>query len=174
VIATSNPGARNVLSEFSGACGVYALIDPRTGVVMYVGHSDDFRYRYLGHLNAKGESNPRKNEWVAEPVALGLKPTLSLVKKSYGPKKDEVEIKEICQLRRLGQCQLNMTMRGSGPRAYRRKKKKAKSRFTAADLWGDFDPDYIGPEFIAAERMLVAPFGVANAPWNSTAFCAES
>ena len=154
--------------------GVYALIDPRTGVVMYVGQSDDFRYRYMGHLNAKGENNPRKNEWVAEPDALGLKPTLSLVKKSYGPKKDEVEIKEICRLHPLGQCQLNMTMRGSGPRAYRSKKKKAKKRFTAAELWGEFDPDNLGPEFIAAERMLVALFGVANAPSISTAFCAES
>ena len=162
------------MSEFSGLCGVYALIDPRTGVVMYVGQSDDCRYRYMGHLNAKGENNPRKNEWVAEPDALGLKPTLSLVKKSYGPKKDEVEIKEICRLHPLGQCQLNMTMRDSGPRAYSSNKKKAKTRFTAAELWGDFDPDYIGPEFIAAERMLVWPFGVANAPSNSTAFCAES
>jgi hypothetical protein len=93
---------------------------------------------------------------------------------SYRPKKDEVEIKEICRLHRLGQCQLNMTMRGSGPRAYRSKMKKAMTRFTAAELWGDFDPHYIGPEFIAAEKMLVALFGAANAPSNSTAFCAES
>ena len=163
-----------MLSEFSGVCGVYSLIRTRTGVVMYVGQSDDFRYRYMGHLNAKGESNPRKNQWVTVLDALGLKPTLSLVEKSYGPKKDEVEIKEICRLHPLGQCQLNMTMQDSGPRAYRRKKKKAKTRFTAAELWRDFDPDYIGPEFIAAERMLVAPFGVANAPSNFTAFCAES
>lgn len=163
-----------MLSEFSGVCGAYALIDPSTGVVLYVGQSDDFHYRYMGHLNAKGESNPSKNEWVAELVALGLKPTLSLVKKSYGPKKDEVEIKEICRLHRLGQCQLNMTMRGSGPRAYRRKKKKAKTRFSPAVLWGVFNPDNIGPEFIAAERMTVALVGVANAPSNSTAFCAES
>jgi hypothetical protein len=174
VIARWNPGARNVFSEFSAVRGVYALIDPRSGVVMYVGQSDHFRYPYMGHLNAKRESNPRKNESVAVLDALGLKPTLSLVKKSYGPKKDEVEIKEICRLHRLGQCHLNMTMGGPGPRAYRRKKKKAKTRFTDAELWGDFDPDYLGPEFIAAERMLVAPFGVANAPWNSTAFCAES
>jgi hypothetical protein len=174
VIARRNPGARNVLSEFSAVCGVYALIDPRTGVVMYVGQSDDFRHRYMGHLNAMGESNPRKNEWVAELDALRLKPTLSLVKKCYGPKKDEVEIKEICRLHRLGQCQLNSTLGASGPRAYRRKKKNAKTRFTAAELWGDFNPDYIGPEFIAAERMLVALFGVANAPSNSIAFCAVS
>jgi hypothetical protein len=163
-----------VLSEFSAVCGIDALINLRSGVVMYVGQSDHIRYPYMGHLNAKRESNPRKNESVAVLDALGLKPTLSLVKKSYGPKKDEVEIKEICRLRRLGQCQLNMTMRGSGPRAYRRKKKKAKTRSTAADLCGDFDPDNLGPEFIAAERMLVALFGVANAPSNSTAFCAES
>jgi hypothetical protein len=174
VIARSNPGAPNVLSEFSGACDAYALIDPRTGVVMYVGLSDDIRDRYIGHSNAKGESNPRKNEWVAELDALGLKPTLSLVKKSYRPKKVEVEIKEICRLHRLGQCQLNMTSGDSGPRAYRRKKKMANTRFIAAELWRDFDPDYIGPGFIAAERMPVAHFGVANAPWNSTAFCAES
>jgi hypothetical protein len=155
-------------------CGAYALIDPRTGVVMYVGLSDDIRYRYIGHSNPKGENNPRKNEWVAELDALGFKPTVSLVKKCYGPKKDEVEIKEICRLHTLGQCQLNMMMRGSGPRPYGRKKKNAKTRFTAAERWGHFDPDYIGPEFIAAERMLDARFGVAKAPWNSTAFCAES
>ena len=87
-----------MLSEFSTACRVYALIDPRTGVVMYVAQSDDFRYRYTGHLNAMDECNPRKNESVAELDALGLKPTLSLVEKSYGPKKDEVEIKEICRI----------------------------------------------------------------------------
>jgi hypothetical protein len=174
VIARWNPGAPNVLSEFAGVCGAYALIDSRTGVVMYVGQSDDIPYRYIGHLNAKGESYPRKIEWVPELDALGFVPTLSLAKKCYGPKKDEVEFKEICRLRRLGQCQLNMTMGSSGPRAYRKKKKKAKTRFTAAVLWGDFDPDNIGTESIAAERMLVAPFGVANAPWNSTAFCAES
>jgi len=53
---------------------IYGLLDPRDGVVKYVGRTVNLKFRMMGHLNRGVEvPSPRRN-WILELRSLGLAP----------------------------------------------------------------------------------------------------
>lgn len=53
---------------------IYGLVDPRDRKIHYVGHSTAIHKRLDGHLS--DTSVTPKTAWLAELVALGLKPVM--------------------------------------------------------------------------------------------------
>lgn len=66
-----------------GNFAVYLLRDPRTGVVRYVGTTNNPKKRLSAHCNLwrpyRYYSNTPLGMWVAELHALGLKPIMTLI-----------------------------------------------------------------------------------------------
>lgn len=56
---------------------IYTLTDPRTGLVKYVGKTNDPAYRLRKHLTEK--NNTYKCQWVKGLKALGLQPILEII-----------------------------------------------------------------------------------------------
>jgi hypothetical protein len=52
---------------------IYGLVDPRTGVVRYVGRSVDVAQRVRDHVGDRRDGSAR-GEWLSELVAEGLRP----------------------------------------------------------------------------------------------------
>ena len=63
---------------------VYALIDPRTNIVGYVGLTDDPKARFRQHLRADGSSeSQRKNAWVRQILAEHVSPQMYVLEVVY-------------------------------------------------------------------------------------------
>lgn len=62
-------------------CYIYALIDPRTGEVRYIGKSHRPCERLANHLNDR--SICHRTNWLRSLVAAGLKPTLKILAEAY-------------------------------------------------------------------------------------------
>lgn len=62
-------------------CDIYTLSDPRDGSVRYVGKSTQVAARYYNHLDyAKRPGRKfRSTNWIRQLLALGLKPTLTII-----------------------------------------------------------------------------------------------
>lgn len=58
---------------------VYALADPRTNEVRYIGCSKNVRHRYYHHMHNRENNNVVKRDWIADLKAKGIKPTLSIL-----------------------------------------------------------------------------------------------
>lgn len=67
---------------------IYALIDPRTSAVHYVGMSKDPQKRYAQHL--LDWTNQNKNEWIAELKSGGLRPVLIILETNLDLKSAKV------------------------------------------------------------------------------------
>lgn len=96
--------------------GIYALVDPRTGKIRYIGQSVCIETRFHQHCKSKyADSNYKKIRWVSELAALGLTPELRVLQ-TYDSlcswKIDEDEKRLISQHRRRGDCDLNMATGG--------------------------------------------------------------
>ncbi len=101
--------------------GIYALIDPRTHRVMYVGQSIDIDYRFRQHLNGwLHDSNTQKVLWISELRKLGLKPILKVLQECRFYECDEVETRWIRHFKVMGQCEFNKSPGGSTRRPSRR------------------------------------------------------
>jgi excisionase family DNA binding protein len=57
---------------------VYALGDPRTGEIRYIGIANDVYSRYAQHLNHP-HLNKEKNTWMEDIKAAGIVPTLTIL-----------------------------------------------------------------------------------------------
>jgi excisionase family DNA binding protein len=55
---------------------VYALSDPRTDEIRYVGIAQDIYQRYAQHLSQIPSSNEKKEAWISELRAAGIVPRL--------------------------------------------------------------------------------------------------
>lgn len=70
---------------------IYALLDPRDGVVRYIGQSVDPDSRYDQHLDLKTESNVSKRAWIAELSKAGFVPQMIVLQTVVVDDADSVE-----------------------------------------------------------------------------------
>lgn len=68
---------------------IYALCDPRSMLIMYVGQTVDINGRYNAHI--KDNFNLLKLEWVTELADLGLKPVMYIICEVDEAHADQVE-----------------------------------------------------------------------------------
>lgn len=80
---------------------IYALVDPRDGVVRYVGVTDKPSVRYKDHLRDKRTS--RKAQWVQELAAENLVPTFVFIDSSPFEESLECERKWMKHFSKLGE-----------------------------------------------------------------------
>jgi hypothetical protein len=62
---------------------IYALLDPRTDAVRYVGWSFNAKRRLKNHLKVDGKHTHKAN-WIRSLLALGLKPQLKILETGTG------------------------------------------------------------------------------------------
>jgi hypothetical protein len=58
---------------------IYAMIDPRTNEVKYIGQSKYQHMRYKHHTHRTDEENTLKQRWIDELKAIGLLPVYSIL-----------------------------------------------------------------------------------------------
>ena len=57
---------------------IYYLLDPRDGIVRYVGKSKDPNKRYRQHIKKLDKRNTPKKLWLLKLFSLDMKPTLEI------------------------------------------------------------------------------------------------
>lgn len=78
---------------------IYKLIDPRDKLPHYVGHTCDPLRRYEEHIRGEG-AHPDKVEWIAELLALGMKPSMEIIEILSGTKQEAIA-RELYWIQRL-------------------------------------------------------------------------
>lgn len=81
---------------------VYGLLDPRTGMIVYVGVTKNPSYRYLEHLRMPRKEGNQKNAWIKELIDLGLKPVFVFLDSVNESQHEEAEQKWIAHFQKLG------------------------------------------------------------------------
>ncbi|SRR6266699_880951 len=61
---------------------VYALSDPRTGEVKYIGLTNNVKRRYTDHISGKDKSNKAKQSWIDDLKTHNLLPTLTILEEN--------------------------------------------------------------------------------------------
>jgi len=103
---------------------IYALCDPRTGAVRYVGKANNPAYRFRQHVAKIGNCNAGKHRWVDELAGAGLRPTLTILEAVGGDAWQAREKFWIAHYQEFGQADLNVEEGGkaSAPSVWRGKK----------------------------------------------------
>lgn len=109
-------------------CAIYALHDPRTGDVRYVGQTKDPEARLKAHVRDALEGDPKHvYRWIRQVLVHGLEPqmrVLAVVPRSHA---DEAEIQWIADLRERGADLTNGTEGGQSSFAVRADRRAAYS-----------------------------------------------
>lgn len=93
---------------------IYALTDPRDGMIRYVGKADDPARRYAAHTKEVRQRNPYKEAWIAQLSALGLQPGLLILEQVSMSDWSERERFWITHHRGLGSRLTNLCEGGRG------------------------------------------------------------
>lgn len=78
-----------------GVVYIYALIDPDTKEIRYIGKARNPHTRYTNHLSPGDRSNALKYIWISKLAGDGKKPILALLEKIEDARSDEVELQYI-------------------------------------------------------------------------------
>lgn len=92
---------------------IYGLVDPRTGLVMYVGKSNNPWERLRNHQSKRGR-NARKIRWYRELKAIGLKPEIIILERCIISGWEEREQWWIASYRTINSNLLNLARGGNG------------------------------------------------------------
>jgi hypothetical protein len=93
---------------------IYALVDPNTREVRYVGKANDLGARMHLHLKSNTHHNAAKNRWIASLLAEGLKPVVTVIEMVSFSKWQERERFWIAEFRRRGAVLTNTLPGGNG------------------------------------------------------------
>src|SRR5437867_5067913 len=98
---------------FQPTLGIYALGDPTTDRVMYVGQSIDTDYRFRTH-RTQIHSNRKLGEWLGDLKRHGFEPKQQILERCRSDTElDAAEKKWIRHYKALGQAELNISVGGS-------------------------------------------------------------
>lgn len=94
---------------------IYALADPRSGSVRYIGVTVDKATRMYGHVSSvlSGNSQTPRAKWIRELIDLGLRPVMTIIESVYGKEWRSREKFWIAHYRKLGDI-LNVSAGGDG------------------------------------------------------------
>ena len=84
---------------------IYALSDPRTNEIRYVGKTVDINRRITSHLSSSSKRNTYKDNWIQSLLSIGLKPIVDVLESFYdddGFKWQEAERWWISYLKYIG------------------------------------------------------------------------
>ena len=109
---------------------IYALIDPETNLLRYIGQSKNPNRRLKNHLCPSHlKITNHKNNWIKSLKSKGLKPQLLIIEKVQESEADEIEFHYISYFRFIG-CKLtNLAAKG---KTYRGPKTGLKAKGTPA------------------------------------------
>jgi hypothetical protein len=94
---------------------IYGLIDPRDGLIRYIGKTESITVRLRGHVCDARKTDSDKARWIKELLALGLLPTvLSLEIVPVEASWEEAEKRHIAEYKARGVVLLNRTGGGQG------------------------------------------------------------
>jgi len=91
---------------------IYALVDPRTNAVRYVGKADNLTTRAIAHVNDR--ANTRKARWIQSLVTAGLRPRVVTLQTVEDVAWQAAERRWIALLRKAGCDLTNHTDGGEG------------------------------------------------------------
>lgn len=106
------PHADNGKFDIPQTTFIYALVDPETNQVCYVGKANDPQYRYKGHLREK--NNAPKARWISGLKERGLKPLLNIVEEVPFAQWQEREMYWISYYHEQGCPLVNLSLGGEG------------------------------------------------------------
>jgi hypothetical protein len=113
---------------------IYALIDPRTGAIRYVGKANDSAKRLKTHIRASRSRNTPVYCWMRKLADIGLVPSVRVLEVTDNWQ--EAERRLIDVLRARGELLLNVAEGGDEP--YCSPEQRAENgRRTAASIHGD-------------------------------------
>jgi len=125
-------------SDFEKVRGVYALSDPETGRVMYIGKSVDIDFRYRQHISMYADDNNlRKAEWLSCLLRKGLEPTLTVLRRCQTESEMSAAERELIrQHKALGEAELNISNGGASRSSDRVLNTNHEEWFQFADTYG--------------------------------------
>lgn len=96
---------------------IYALADPRTSEVRYVGATNNPRRRYTDHLNENNRKEVYKHRWISGLRGIGMRPRMLILEEGKGSRV-EPERWWIDYFRKQGARLTNLTIGGEGAPGY--------------------------------------------------------
>jgi hypothetical protein len=93
---------------------IYALIDPITNEVRYVGRTNDPKRRMEGHLNSSAKGNKGKFEWIAQLKAQGKRPQMTILEECTPDTWEAAEKRWIAHYRAINTAMTNKASGGHG------------------------------------------------------------
>lgn len=102
---------------------IYALSDPRTNEIRYIGKAENPQYRLTNHLaDARRGQRTHKANWFRELLSLGLSPDLSYICVTHDDNWGAVEQEWIDRAKQLGWPLTNLAAGGRGGAAHKGRK----------------------------------------------------
>lgn len=94
---------------------IYALIDPRTDEVRYVGVTVNTTQRLADHIKASAYETTHKAHWIKQLLVLGLRPVMQILEQGIGHEAStEAERRWVAHYRAEGAALTNHTDGGDG------------------------------------------------------------
>lgn len=105
---------------------IYALVDPRSEEVKYVGKSNNPKRRLRDHIKGFGvRHNLDKKRWLDELLSLGLEPKITILERCDLSSWQEREVFWIAEMRKLGSPLTNRSNGGAGLGAHTKRTSRA-------------------------------------------------
>lgn len=92
---------------------IYGLAHPDTGVIHYVGKSEDLKARMYQHFRTKNKKDA-KSKWIAELVAQGKKPQMIVIEECTPDTWQDAERRWIAHYRAVNTAMVNGSKGGYG------------------------------------------------------------
>ena len=133
---------------------IYALCDPDTQEVRYVGKTKSIQERYKAHLTSQSSANTHRKYWIRSLRKQGKKPLIKVLEEVDASIWKERERWWIAEMRQQGARLTNLTDGGEGTNGYKHTPEtKAKISASNTGKKKTLNPDVMGPEHFNKGRV---------------------